>query len=107
MPIALESVARLRVDAALYLQTTREIIVRLERIRKAVRGKARRFHGDLRIHAEERLVEEHLQHCLNLHVATRRPERHHRFASPNCYSGIRGEPRPFTRSETACVRRIR
>src|SRR6185503_745544 len=83
--------ARLEVDAA------GVVGMRLERIRVAVGNEARGFHGELRVHAEDNDVEEHLQVRLHLHIAAGRTEGQYALALAHREVGIRREAGPLSR----------
>ena len=65
--------------------------------RKAVRRKAGRFNGRLRIHIERNNVQEDLKHRLWLNIIAWRAERHVQLAVFQCKGWARREPRSFAR----------
>src|SRR5207249_10589420 len=71
-----EAVARLAWDPSLRFQLAGRHRVRPEGVGVTARGDARRLDRLLRIHAEDRDVQEDLEHRLLLDVAARRAEGH-------------------------------
>src|SRR5689334_3289138 len=101
-----ERVAGIFADPPLDLELAGRVRVRPERVGERARRHARRFDRLLQRHVEHDVVEQHLEHRLLLHVATRRTERHHELAVAQQHGWCGREPRALARRHDALVRRI-
>ena len=72
----------------------------------APRRDARRLDGGLQIHAEDRGVQEDLEHGLLLDVATGRAERHEKPAVGERHRRRRSQARPLARRDHARMLRV-
>src|SRR5215470_10421169 len=98
MPERLQRLAGRLSDATLDVETARVVRMRLEAPRKAVRHEAGSLHRLLHVHAEDQVIEQHLEHALRLEVAARCAERHQPTSTAHGHCRVRCEPRAFAGS---------
>ena len=86
--MAAERIARRLADPLLDVEAAGIIGVRLETVGEVAGDEARRLDRLLDVHAEDQMIEEHLQHALRLQVAARRAERHQELALRMAIAGL-------------------
>src|SRR2546428_11497117 len=101
-----QRVARLARNASLSLDLAGRDRVRPERIRMTARRDAGCFDGGLRVHSEDRGVQEDLEHRLLLDVAAWSAERHEEAATRERHRRCGCESRPLARRDNAPVVRL-
>ncbi len=79
-------------DALLDVDAAGIIGVQLETVGEVAGDEARRLDRLLDIHAEDQMIEQHLQHALRLQIAARRAERHQELALAHGHRRIGREP---------------